>query len=123
MYGHFTGFVQGAVQISRRIRMKESSVLGVSAFLAVVSLAIMLTSVPSGAQVSVTTWHNDPGRTGQNTSETALTPGDVTQHEVGTVTSESFGLLCKFTLSNIYTGWSYNVYAQPLVAGPPLRFL
>jgi len=60
-------------------------------------------------QVSVTTWHNDIGRTGQNTQETVLTPGDVDQHQVGTVTTETFGLLCRFTS---VTG---QIYAQPLV--------
>jgi hypothetical protein len=97
------------------MKMNGSCVSVRFAFLAFVSLALMLASAPSGAQVSVTTWHNDKGRTGQNTSETVLTPGDVTQHTVGTVTTETFGLLCKFTLSNIYSGWSYNVYGQPLV--------
>ena len=43
-----------------------------------------------GLQISVTTWHNDIGRTGQNITETILTPGDVQQHTVGTVTSETF---------------------------------
>ena len=66
-------------------------------------------SVRSFAQVSVTTWHNDIGRTGQNTQETILTPGDVDQHQYGTVTTETFGLLCRFTS---VTG---QVYAQPLV--------
>ena len=30
----------------------------------------------SNGQVNVTTWHNDIGRTGQNTQETVLTPGE-----------------------------------------------
>ena len=63
----------------------------------------------SNGQVNVTTWHNDIGRTGQNTQETILTPGDVDQHQYGTVTTETFGLLCRFTS---VTG---QVYAQPLV--------
>jgi hypothetical protein len=59
----------------------------------------------------VTTWHNDIGRTGQNTQETVLTPGDVDQHQNGTVTTETFGLLCRFTSLSV-TG---QIYAQPLV--------
>lgn len=60
------------------------------------------------AQVNVTTWHNDIGRSGQNTQETVLTPGDVDQQTVGTVTTETFALLCRFTS---VTG---QIYAQPL---------
>ena len=52
-------------------------------------LTVLLSSVPSPAQtpVNVTTWHNDIGRTGQNTNETTLTTalvGDDT----------NFGKLC-----------------------------
>jgi hypothetical protein len=99
--------------------MKGFRVMRAYALAAILFSGMVFTARLSAAQapppVSVTTWHNDNWRTGQNTSETVLTPGDVTQHTVGTVTTETFGLLCKFTLSNIYSGWSYNVYGQPLV--------
>ena len=51
------------------------------------------------AQVSVTTYHNDNSRTGQNTQETILTPANVN--------SQHFGKLFTVPLD----GW---VYAQPL---------
>jgi hypothetical protein len=67
-------------------------------------LSVLLVSmglvVPSAqGQVSVLTWHNDNARTGQNLSETILTPTNVK--------SATFGKKCSF-------GVDGQVYAQPL---------
>jgi hypothetical protein len=63
-----------------------------------VLLAATLGSRPLYAQV--VTWHNDIGRTGQNTNETTLTQSNVTENK--------FGRLCSATLDGM-------VYSQPLV--------
>jgi hypothetical protein len=62
-------------------------------------LAILFTSVPLSAQTPILTQHYDIARTGQNTSETVLTPANVT--------STSFGKLFSLTVDGF-------VYAQPL---------
>jgi hypothetical protein len=69
-------------------------------------LPAALGPVLSHAQVSVTTWHNDNWRTGQNTNETTLTTGNVNLN--------SFGKLCTITLPDPVEGYE-QVYAQPLV--------
>jgi hypothetical protein len=57
------------------------------------------------AQVSVTTWHNDNGRTGENISETHL--------NTGSFAHRGFGRLCEVPLPS--SPQQEQVYAQPLV--------
>jgi hypothetical protein len=61
--------------------------------------ALSIWSTSSNAQVSVTTYHNDNARTGQNVEETTLTPANVN--------STTFGKLHSVPMDGI-------VYAQPL---------
>jgi hypothetical protein len=70
--------------------------------LAVLSIVLVIGSLSgaSRAQVNVTTWRNDTLRTGQNTSETVLTPSSII--------NSNFGMLCSASLDG-------QVYAQPLV--------
>ncbi len=60
-----------------------------SRFFLVIAMFATVVSLYSSAQVSVTTWHNDNYRTGQNTNETILTPSNVS--------GKSFGLICSIT--------------------------
>ncbi len=66
----------------------------------IVLAAIFLVASTAGAQVSVTTWHNDLSRTGLNTNETVLNPSNVN--------SSQFGKICTSTVDG-------QIYAQPLV--------
>ncbi len=77
--------------------MKTSSIVWV----------VLLTALASSqldGQVSVTTQHNDPWRTGQNTQETSLTTA---------INKNNFGLLCKIRL--LSTPQQEQAYGQPLV--------
>jgi hypothetical protein len=53
---------------------------------------------------NVTTWHNDNGRTGQNSDETTLTTSNVNQ--------ATFGKICSYALLA-----NEQIYAQPLALG------
>ena len=63
-------------------------------------VAVPLVSLGLSAQVSVLTYQNDNGRTGQNTNEVTLTASNVNKNQ--------FGLLCRMTVSGF-------VYGQPLI--------
>ncbi len=65
-----------------------------------VPILFLTCAAPSAAQVSVLTYHNDNGRTGQNQAETVLTPANVN--------SSAFGQLYNFAVDG-------KVDAQPLV--------
>jgi hypothetical protein len=70
-------------------------------------LLFFIVPIRLSSQVSVTTWHNDNWRTGQNTDETILTATNVSE--------DTFGLLCKISFST--SPQQEQAYAQPLVVG------
>jgi hypothetical protein len=54
-------------------------------------IVILGSTLVSGQSVNVLTWHNDIGRTGQNTNETALTYSTVTKSKFGKILFCQFG--------------------------------
>jgi hypothetical protein len=99
-------FFDAAVKSGDTRTVSESMIRGVSMHSgsfqrfsgSVVALGLVLVC-GSFAQVSVTTFHNDGSRSGQNLSETALAPQNVN--------SSTFGKLFSYPLQG-------HVYAQPL---------
>jgi hypothetical protein len=67
----------------------------------VLCLILLLFPGLAAAQVSVTTWHYDQARTGDNPNETALTPKNVN--------SGNFGKTCSYPVDG-------QIYAEPLYA-------
>src|SRR5271168_3929597 len=74
---------------------KLSAFVRVSGFpqrFAALAVAIIYCANLAIAQVSVTTYHNDNARTGQNTSETFLTPANVNATQFGKLFAGSVNL-------------------------------
>jgi hypothetical protein len=64
---------------------------------------IMAGALPAFAQVNVITQHNDFSRTGQNLSETVLTPGNVNDTHFGLIHKIALDDQC-FASPLVYTG-------------------
>jgi len=69
-------------------------------------------AVPSAAQVYVTTYHNDNARTGQNLSETILTPVNVNPSQ--------FGKLFSKVSTATFTPSRYTCQTSPLAEVPTM---
>ena len=72
------------------------------------ALILSLPYIQAAAQVDVWTWHNDNWRSGQNASESTLTPSNVN--------STKFGKICS-------AGVDGQIYAEPLVLSGNLTIL
>ena len=79
---------------------RNANVTGVAAIASLALILIFAASIVAAAQTAVTTYHNDTYRTGWNSTETTLTPANVT--------ASQFGLLATIAVDD-------QVDAQPLV--------
>ncbi len=87
---------QRSLSLAEVVRNSEGgSFAALSRFLTSVGAVVLLflsSAAVARAQVSVTTYHNDNARTGQNTAETFLTPGNVTPAQFGKLFTGSVNL-------------------------------
>jgi hypothetical protein len=89
-------------EVPRRIMRYRVYTSGIFVLAFVAILLVLLTPAHAqlGASISVLTWHNDAGRTGQNLSETTLLYNNLS--------ASNFGQICSLPLDG-------QVYAQPLI--------
>jgi hypothetical protein len=73
------------------VKPDQKSPRPISSFLLIFLLA-GCASIPAAAQVSITTYHNDNGRSGQNLKETILTPANVNPTQFGKLYAGSVNL-------------------------------
>jgi hypothetical protein len=99
-----------------------------SFFALVLALAAWVGRPLAAAQVSVTTYHNDNSRTGQNISETILTPANVNVNQFGRLYSGSVNLDSWSPSQPLYVpnvsigGTSYNVVYVATLANSIFAF-